>query len=245
MADTTNIAWADATFNPWIGCTKVSLACDHCYAEAWDKRYGGALHWGPGVSRRRAAEPGRRKPHKWNREAEASGKPFRVFCGSLCDVFDNEVPPEWRADLFDLVRETPALTWMLLTKRIGNVAKMLPDDWGDGWPHVWLGATIPNQEEADRDIPKLIALPAAKRFISYEPALGPLFVPQYGVHWLICGGESGPGARPMKLDWARSVRDQCASAGVAFFFKQRGGARPGGDARLDGLEHKNFPGEVT
>ncbi|KKK91124.1 hypothetical protein LCGC14_2716100, partial [marine sediment metagenome] len=224
MGENTNIAWAHHSFNPWIGCTKVSPACEHCYAEALDRRWGHDS-WGSGKPRRRTSEANWRKPLKWNRKAEASGEVCRVFCGSLCDVFDNEVPAAWRADLFNLIRDTPNLTWMLLTKRIGNAAKMLPANWGDGYPNVWLGATIPNQAEADRDIPKLNDIAAAKRFISYEPALGPLFVPRYGVDWIICGGESGPGARMMHPEWARSVRDQCAGengAGVSFFFKQWG-----------------------
>lgn len=276
MGDVTNISWADATFNPWVGCTKVSPACDHCYAEAWDKRFGGD-HWGPGVPRRHTSAANWRKPLKWNTDAKASGKPFRVFCASLADVFDNEVDPLWRTDLFNLIRATRSLTWMLLTKRIGNAAKMLPSDWGDGWPHVWLGSTVPNQAEADRDIPKLLATPAAVRFISYEPALGPVdfsrlsvktdwggytldalsgryAVPDTGmagegsknlqgprIDWVICGGESGRGARPMDANWARSARDQCAAAGVAFFFKQWGGARPGGPALIDGVEHHAWP----
>lgn len=287
MGDVTNISWANATFNPWIGCTKVSPACDHCYAAAWDKRFGGD-HWGPGAPRRRTTAANWRKPFRWNAEAKSSGKPCRVFCASLADVFDNEVDPLWRTDLFNLIRATRSLTWMLLTKRIGNAAKMLPSDWGDGWPHVWLGSTVPDQAEADRDIPKLLATPAAVRFISYEPALEnvdftelpPPNDPKYQskhwiyrcnslnglievrpagpniwwqttyqninlspprLNWVICGGESGPGARPMHPDWARSVRNQCAGADVAFFFKQWGGPRAGGEALLDGVEHKAWP----
>ncbi len=250
MGENTNIAWAHHSWNPWVGCTKVSKACDNCYAAAWDKRYGGE-HWGPGAPRRRTSPANWRKPLKWNREAEASGEVCRVFCASLADVFDNEVLAAWRADLFKLIKVTPALTWMLLTKRIGNAAKMLPADWGGGYPNVWLGATIPNQAEADRDVPKLIEIPAAKRFVSYEPALGPVDFGQTGawfnewgvtfLDWIICGGESGAGRRPMDRDWARSVRAQCADAGVAFFYKQGNGLRPGQDDELDGHRHKEFP----
>ncbi len=189
MAAQTNIAWADATFNPWMGCTAVSPACDHCYAEA---RMDTRLHvvkWGAGQPRKRTSAANWREPLKWDRaraRAIAAGEnpqPHRVFCASLADVFDNEVPDEWRADLFALIRATPHLTWMLLTKRIGNVDKMLAHAlirqpkliesaaaWP--WPNVWIGATICNQEEANRDIPKLLALPAAKRFVSIEPMLG-------------------------------------------------------------------------
>jgi protein gp37 len=236
MAETTGIAWCDSTFNAWIGCTKVSPGCDHCYAEALDARHrwGGATHWGTAVPRMRTSEANWRKPLAWNRKAEASGKPWRVFTNSLADVFDNEVPIHWREDLFDLIGSTPSLTWLLLTKRIGNVSKMTP---GWNWPNVWLGASIVNQDEADRDIPKLLATPAAVRFVSYEPALGPVDFEAIGgmkrnalfgaerLDWIIVGGESRQGkyaARPFDLAWARSAVSQCRAAGVAVFVKQLG-----------------------
>lgn len=166
----------------------------------------------------------------------------RVFCASLADVFDNEVDREWRRDLFRLIAHTKNLDWLLLTKRIGNAAQMLQEtaasfgfDWRtQPWEHVWLGATVVNQVEADRDIPKLLATPAAVRFLSMEPLLeavtvfsidGPIDVPdgtESPLHWVIVGGESGHQARPMHPDWARSLRDQCAAAGVPFLFKQHG-----------------------
>ena len=187
----------------------------------------------------------------------------RVFSGSLCDVFDNEVPAQWRADLFRLIADTPNLDWLILTKRIGNASRMIAEatahveleddsvgEWASSkpWPNVWLGATICNQTEADRDIPKLLAVPAAVRFVSMEPLLGSVTLrevhsdvceidaltgdhgvlrPLRGrsdakVHWVIVGGESGPKARPMHPDWVRSLRDQCQAAGVPFLFKQWG-----------------------
>lgn len=248
MSANTKIEWADHTFNPWIGCTQVSPGCDNCYAKAeWDTRRHRAV-WGPGQPRSRTKTWG--DPKKWNDQHEAfyaqHGRRQRVFCASLADVFDNEVPAEWRADLFDLIVTTPNLDWLLLTKRIGNVVGMLPpliNPFAKIFPNVWIGATIVNQEEADRDIPKLLAVPAAKRFLSMEPLLGPadlkLMARSYGfpkhitrdgravgmpqgLHWVIVGGESGPGARPMHPDWARSLRDQCQAAGVPFFFKQWG-----------------------
>ncbi len=265
MAETTGIEWTDSTFNPWIGCTKVGPGCDHCYAEAQDIRYKGG-HWGPDAPRRRTSESYWRNPLKWNRDAEREGRRRRVFCASQADVFDNAIDPVWRRDLFDVIRVTPALDWQLLTKRPGNVAKRLPDDWGDGWDNVWLGCTVVNQEEAQRDIPKLLATPAKTRFLSIEPMLGPIdleeawhgasalesecwgeclwcakgYPPLHncqngrqtdaaadkgrsGIDWVICGGESGQDARPMHPDWARSLRDQCAHAGVPFFMKQMGG----------------------
>jgi protein gp37 len=222
MAETTGIAWTDSTFNPWIGCTKVGPGCDHCYAEALDKRHRwkGATHWGAGVERMRTAPSNWAKPLAWNAKAAASGKPWRVFCASLADVFDNEVPEVWRADLWRLIRATPALTWLLLTKRIGNVEKMHPGGW---YPNVWIGATIVNQDEADRDVPKLLAAPAAVRFVSYEPALGPVDWTKFpGIDWIIIGGESGAQARRFDWEWARSTIAQCRQIGAAPFMKQTG-----------------------
>jgi protein gp37 len=237
----TKIEWCDHTFNPWIGCQKVSPACDNCYAEGWAKR-SGLVEFGPGKERRRTSKSTWRQPLKWNADARKQGIRRRVFCGSLCDVFDNAVPDEWRADLFRLIHETPHLDWLLLTKRIGNakdraILEVLPASrCGTTWKHVWLGITVCNQEEADRDIPKLLKTPAAKRFLSIEPMLGKMnIVPwismntvigsysdtQY-INWVICGGESGHKARPMHPEWVRSLRDQCAAADVPFFFKQHG-----------------------
>lgn len=178
MAANTRIEWADHTFNPWIGCTKVSPGCDHCYAE---QRMDTRLHvvrWGTGQPRKRTSAANWATPLQWNRQAEAEGRRYRVFCASLADVFDTEVAPAWRDDLFSLIARTPQLDWLLLTKRVGNVSKMLPYTWAAGitapWPHVWIGATVVNQAEAERDIPKLLAVPAARRFLSIEPLLAPI-----------------------------------------------------------------------
>jgi protein gp37 len=244
MAEATGIAWTRSTFNPWIGCTKVGPGCDHCYAEALDKRHRwkGATHWGPGVERMRTAPSNWEKPLGWNRKALEewrtgvvpiniatgmptwSGRPgfWPVFCASLADVFDNEVPESWRHDLWTLIGSTPALTWLLLTKRIGNAQRMLPYE---RLPNVWLGATIVNQEEADRDVPKLLATPAAVRFVSYEPALGPVDWAMYpGIDWIIVGGESTQGAkaRTFNLQWALNTIKQAEVIGAAPFVKQLG-----------------------
>lgn len=260
MAEFTNIEWTDSSFNPWWGCTKISPACDNCYAAALDHRTGGDA-WGVGHPRRRTGESNWNNPIRWNKNADKffakHGRRQRVFCASMADVFDNEVDPQWRTDLFRLIAATPNLDWLILTKRIGNAMTMLADATaevefsdasipkytsGNPWPNVWLGATICNQEEADRDIPKLLAVPAAKRFLSIEPMLGPIDLPgmvYYGTEssggivplrekghiqldWVICGGESGHGARPMHPEWVRSLRDQCAEAKVPFLFKQWG-----------------------
>lgn len=239
MAEKTGISWADATFNPWVGCTKVSPACDNCYAQTLVEGRFKTAEWGSGKPRVRTSEANWRQPLKWNREAGATGVRKRVFCASLADVFDNEVDPAWRADLLDLIVETPHLDWLLLTKRIGNAHQMLINASGSAarWTapqNVWIGATVCTQAEADRDIPKLLAIPAAKRFLSIEPMLGPIdlscwlddgsneFALSGSLDWVICGGESGKNARPMHPDWARSLRDQCAAAGAPFHFKQWG-----------------------
>ena len=255
-----NIEWTDHTFNPWTGCAKVSPACDHCYAERWAKRAGRGA-WGPGETRLRTSEKNWRDPVRWNEQAARLGVRYRMFCASLADVFDNAVPEQWRIDLMKLICETPHLDWLLLTKRIGNAAAMLESAFRavhhqrEGWadnvlPNVWIGATICNQEEADRDIPKLLATPARVRFLSMEPLLGPVDLtsiriplagesftkgdvlvhkstldrgaPRAAVDWVIVGGESGPHARPMHPEWVRALRDQCDEAGVPFLFKQHG-----------------------
>jgi protein gp37 len=182
VAENSAIEWCDHTFNPWEGCQKVGPGCDHCYAETRNARFGGgaAPNWGPGAPRRRTSPSNWAKPLRWQREAAAfmaaHGRRQRVFCSSLADVFDNAVDPQWRDDLWRLILNTPDLDWLLLTKRIGNVANMLPVpfDFERMYPNVWLGATIINQAEADRDIPKLLATSARVRFLSMEPLLGPV-----------------------------------------------------------------------
>lgn len=276
MSANSKIEWTDHTFNPWTGCTKVSPGCGGCYAEAWSKRAGAKVgKWGPGAPRVRTTPANWSMPLRWNAQADAfmaqHGRRQRVFCASLADVFDSEVPELWRWDLFRLIHDTPNLDWLLLTKRIGNAADMLEEAaaaalcdfegrhrWSAApWSHVWIGATVVNQPEADRDIPKLLATPTARRFLSMEPLLGSVCLTELqppgagrawydaltgrvsamggsqpgsdvpGLDWVIVGGESGPGARPMHPDWARSLRDQCQAAGVPFLFKQWGEWTPG------------------
>lgn len=179
MVENTRIEWADHTFNPWVGCEKVSPACDHCYAESWAKRIGKPHLWSG--KRERTTMATWRKPMEWSQQAVRDGRRYRVFCASLADVFDNAVPPEWRADLLELIRRTPGLDWLLLTKRVGNVARMLAPfvDATDplamrSWPNLWIGATVVSQAEAVRDVPKLLALAAKVRFLSIEPLLEPI-----------------------------------------------------------------------
>lgn len=226
------IEWTDHTFNPWIGCTKVSEACKFCYAEMQEAIRYKRVEWGPGQPRRRTSDNNWRQPTRWNREAAEEGRRYRVFCASLADIFDAEVPQEWRADLFEVIRETEHLDWLLLSKRPENILSMVPEDWGDGWPNVWLGSTAENQQRADERLPILLAVPAVVRFASCEPLLGPLDLSAYlgkGLDWVIAGGETGRAARPMKPEWARALRDQCVAQRVAFHFKQWG------DYNADGL----------
>lgn len=242
MAEETKISWADGTFNPWIGCTKISPGCDHCYAARDNERRKWVPSWGgPGLppsSRRRTKTWG--EPIKWNRKAAETGYRPRIFCASLADIFDNEVDDSWRADLWQLFRDTPNLRWMPLTKRIGNAAKMLPKDWP--FPNVGMMATMVNQQEFDRDIDKLLWLTAAWHGISMEPMLGPIDIRGLHIDWIITGGESGPHFRQHDPEWIRSMRDQCANNGIAFHHKQNGGVRPKDNGcMVDGVEHKAFP----
>lgn len=242
------------TFNPVIGCMKVSAGCTHCYAEAlMDKRYNRA-QWGPNTRRIRTSSSNWKKPLQWNANAKATGRRAKVFCASLSDVFEDH--PDWiqpRADLFNLIEQTPYLDWLLLTKRIegwedrlhevvreaSDGGDMLASQWldGDAPDNVWLGTSVENQAAADKRIPELITIPAKVRFLSCEPLLGPLNLEDLAyeaagpawagynklVDWIIVGGESGQKARPMQLEWARSLKEQCQAAGTAFFMKQLGG----------------------
>lgn len=241
MGENTKIEWADNTFNPWIGCSKVSLACDNCYAEdMMDARYG-RVKWGPGQPRSRTSGANWRKPIQWDRAAAKSGERTFVFCASLADVFDNEVPLEWRADLFELIEKTPNLVWLLLTKRIGNVIKMVDLM---GWPqNAAIGATMANQEEYNRDAPKLLEVKRLARpaftFGSFEPLLGPVQLDaNTAPDWVIAGGESGKSARPMDLDWARDLKADSEAIGRVFNFKQVGGrGHDKGGHKLDSETH--------
>lgn len=229
MAENSAISWCHHTLNFWIGCTKVSPACDFCYAEIWANRwprYAGA--WDG--ERFRTAQANWRKALKWNADAKAAGERHRVFSNSLSDFFDNQVDPSWRAASFEVIEECDGLDWLLLTKRPQNIAKMLPPRWP--LPNVWLGITAEDQPRYDQRMPHLAAIDCAKRFVSHEPALGELDLltghtatePWAALlDLVIMGGESGPHARPTMTSTAfRSVRDQCRTAGIWFHGKQWG-----------------------
>lgn len=233
MGDQTNISWCDMTHNHWIGCSKVSPACDGCYAEAMmDKRYGRVQWGGPGKgagTRSLTSEANRRKPHAWNKKAAKDGtRPF-VFCSSLADVFDNQVPTAWRTDLFELIRATPNLVWLLLTKRPQNIVRLFGAACDMAWPrNAAIGATVEDQSRANSNVPALLDaaedLGALFSFLSCEPLLGEIVLPALP-DWVITGGETDQGshkARPSQPDWYRSLRDQCAAAGIAYHHKQNG-----------------------
>lgn len=289
MAENTAISWAQDTFNPWEGCTRISPACDHCYAADRAHRFGNDHLWSGELRRTSAANW--RKPLRWNREAEAAGTPRRVFCASLADVFDNQAPQEWREDLWALIEATPHLTWMLLTKRPQNIVKMTRRWWDTKEPgqeprNIWLGITAEDQIRLGQrydGLREAWALFDWLLFLSAEPVLGPLRIdrineyfdqvagghpggddrfdgcltwangltgelwgvdrypdgrehhrpelggrgePKFGL--VITGGESGAQARPSHPEWFRSLRDQCAGAGVPFHFKQWGEWLPEG-----------------
>lgn len=244
MGDKTAISWTDSTFNSHWGCERVSPGCTNCYAEAFAKRTGNDV-WGKRSERRLFGDKHWAEPLKWNRQAEAEGERHRVFCASMGDVFEDrrDLDPV-RGRLWALIAETPWLDWQLLTKRPQNVAGMAP--WGDDWPgNVWLGTTVEDQQRANERMPILLTIPAKVRFLSCEPLLSAVDLgPELaGLQWVICGGESGGKRRPFDLAWARSLRDQCAEAGVAYFFKQIGALRPG-QPGPDDLMVRQFPHPV-
>lgn len=228
MGENTKIEWATHTFNGWYGCSEVGPACDFCYARVMMQDRYGKVRWGAGEDRIRTSAAYWREPLRWNRVAQAEGTRPTVFCLSLGDIWDNEVDPLWRRQLFELIEKTPNLIWLLLSKRIGNAVKMCDPMAGNSClpTNAAVGATMVTQEEWDRDAPKLEEardrLGAMFSFASIEPMLGPIDARNHMPNWVICGGESGAHARPMHPDWARSLRDQCAAADVPYFFKQWG-----------------------
>lgn len=226
MAENSKIEWTDHTFNPWIGCTKVSPGCDGCYAEnLMDKRYG-RVSWGAGEDRQRTSVGNWRKPLQWNKAATDT---TYVFCASLADVFDNEVDALWRYDLFKLIESTPNLTWLLLTKRIGNVRKMTDPMLGNRPlpANAAIGATMVNQEEYDRDRMKLhevkVSCGPLFTFGSFEPLLGQVILDRYAPDWVIAGGETDQGSHKARFTdpaWYRGLRDGAARFNRSFFMKQ-------------------------
>lgn len=269
MGEKSKIEWCDATVNFWWGCTKVSPGCANCYAETLSQRFGDDI-WGKGKPRKKikGAVKMAERLHRARLVAldhmdEMAGTSPRVFCSSMSDWLDPEVPLEWLAELLDTIRRTPHLDWLLLTKRPELWRRRLQDVWLSlqetgtdtlslwigRWlgskhavvgfdpvaPHnVWIGTSVEDQERADKRIPELLRIPARVRFLSCEPLLGAVDLKigdpchrtagsyHAKIDWVIVGGESGPGARPMNPFWVRSLRDQCHANKVPFFFKQWG-----------------------
>lgn len=252
MGEITGIAWTDSTMNFWEGCTKVGPGCDNCYAAERDVRFHDGSHWGAGAPRRQMSQHTRNNPLRWQKGAaefqRLRGHPQRVFCSSLADIFDNEVPAEWRAEAFAMMEATPDLRWQLCTKRVSNVAKMVPDRWTapGGWPaNVGLLITTVTAAEIARDVPRLLDLKDAYKLpwvgLSVEPMIEDV-VPALkalrqgpelerigckitDLDWVIFGGESGPNARDFYMMWALHGIAWCRHYGIAAFFKQMG-ARP-------------------
>ncbi len=272
MAKNSKILWVNTinedgtvspghTFNPWIGCTKVSPGCANCYAETQNKRFNWVKGWGKGAPRKRTSKKNWNKVLQWDKQAEATGVRTKVFCASLADVFDNEVPAEWRKDLGKLIKATPNLDWLVLTKRPENMYAMFVEDfeWTDIHgvgvylpDNVWLGVTVENQEMVEKRIPLLLQMHAKVSWLSCEPLLGELELgfwlhPGVGIHagrnrinWVIAGGESGNNARPMHPDWVRSLRDQCIETNTPYFVKQWGEWLP----MYSADEADNYDGEM-
>jgi protein gp37 len=253
--ENSKIEWTTHSFNPWIGCTKVSPGCANCYAETlMDLRYG-KVQWGKGKPRARTQPENWRKPRRWNKAAAGMPERPRVFCASLSDWLDDEVPIEWLGDLLTLIYETPHLDWLLLTKRPLNFyrleqARFFSDyqssigSWIDGRPpaNVWLGVTAEDQERWDERVTHLVTLPAVVHFVSAEPLLGPIEFQGHHVDWLIVGGESGRAARVMREEWALALRDQSLDCFTAFHFKQWGGTDKKAAGRLlDGRTWDDLP----
>lgn len=251
MGERSVIEWTDATWNPWRGCDKVSPGCAHCYMFRDQRRYGRDPEVVVRASDATFYAPARKA--SWR-------EPRMVFTCSWSDWFHETADP-WRAEAWEVIRQTPQHTYQVLTKRPERILEHLPADWGDGWPNVWLGVTIENRRFVHR-AELLRQVPAVVRFISAEPLLGPLMDPERllphdgwldgcydgpeldlaGIDWLIAGGESGPRHRRIDPQWVRDLRDACHAAGVAFLFKQWGGPRPtSGGRELDGRTWDDLP----
>jgi protein gp37 len=250
MGDRTGIEWTEATWNPATGCTRVSRGCDHCYAEAlaWNRLSETYLSTLPVVD-----TPANRKdpfavrlwpdrvdqPRRWR-------DPRVIFVNSMSDLFHADIPEAFLRSVFEVMLDVDRHVYQVLTKRPARARRFWERNQdlfeGRAFPdHVWIGTSVEDQE-VDHRIRHLRDVPARIRFLSCEPLLGPLKLDLEGIHWVIVGGESGPEHRPMDLAWTRSIRDQCLTANVAFFFKQVGGRTPkAGGRALDGQEWNELP----
>jgi len=229
MGENSAIEWTHHTFNPWWGCSKVGPGCANCYAEKIAGRLRPAAEWRSGGRRVANSEMYWLEPLKWQGRCAARGIRERVFCGSMCDVFEDGVDVgDLREEVFRLVGQTPNLDWLLLTKRPQNALRDRP--FLSSWPsNAWLGASASTQGDLERMVPPLLDTPVAVRFLSLEPLLGPINLqsaypyalsPMQPIDWVIVGAESGPRRRPCHREWVLDIRDQCAEAGVPLFVKQ-------------------------
>jgi len=217
----TSIEWTEKTWNPTTGCTKISPGCKNCYAERITKRFPNNFPNGFDFT----LHPDRlNEPRRWR-------KPSLIFVNSMSDLFHEEMPLDFLKQIFEVMRETPRHIYQVLTKRHENLAELAPEL--NPWPeNVWIGVSVENADYKHR-IDYLRQVPAAVRFISFEPLLGSVGqVDLTGIHWIIVGGESGPGCRPIREEWVIELRDQALAQGVAFFFKQWGGYTPKAGGRL-------------
>lgn len=257
MGDKTKIEWTEATWNPIRGCTRVSEGCRNCYAERVAARFSGPGEAYEGLAKLVTIDKMGHKEARWTgqvryvtehlRDPLRWKRPRMIFVNSMSDLFHEKVHDEWIEDIWDVMLKAKQHTFQILTKRPGRML-----EWVSNWkftigkysvlPNVWLGVSVEDQSTADERIPILLETQAAIRWVSYEPALGPVdfrgllggsfdaltgmertgFNTEAKLDWIVCGGESGPGARPMHPDWARSARDQCVAAGIPFFMKQWG-----------------------
>ncbi|MFK4874969.1 DUF5131 family protein [Novosphingobium sp. ZW T3_23] len=242
MSDGSAIEWTDATWNPVTGCTKITAGCDNCYAERFSERW-----------RNVAGHPFERgfdlvlRPERLEQPI-AWKRPRMIFVNSMSDLFHKKVPGEFIDRVFETMEKADWHVFQVLTKRSSRMRDYLTRRYRDATPpaHIWLGVSVENGASGAR-IEHLRQSPAGVRFLSVEPLIGAVGeVDLLGIHWVIAGGESGPGARPMAIEWAREIRDQCTAQGIAFFFKQWGGIRPkSGGRELDGREWNDLPVAVA
>jgi protein gp37 len=238
VADRSSIEWTDATWNPVTGCTKISPGCDHCYAERFAERFRGVAGHPFEAGFDLTLRPERlAQPLSWRR-------PRMVFVNSMSDLFHKQVPTAFIDKVFDTMEAADWHTFQVLTKRSSLMSRYLQRRYAHRAPpaNVWLGVSVEDGARKSR-IEHLRSAPAAVRFLSVEPLLGAVGeLKLQDIHWVIVGGESGPGARPVALEWVREVRDQCVTQQVPFFFKQWGGLRPKTGGRIiEGREWNEFP----
>jgi protein gp37 len=239
MAELSAIEWTDATWNPWQGCTKVSPACANCYMFRDMKRYGR-----DGAIVVRSKPPTFNLPLKRNKQGEFALKPgTKVFTCSWSDWF-HEAADAWRPDAWKIIRSRQDLTFQIVTKRTERIADHLPDDWGEGYQNVWMIATAENQQWLTARMNDLAKIPCKIRGLSVEPMLGPMVLNGSKIDWVIVGGESGPGSRPMHPGWVRNLREECRENQIPFFFKQWGEWLPDGHGGKVG-SRDNGPNMLT